>query len=155
METLYDAAGGMTGLRRLAQAWHERVLADEIVSHAFHHGIREDHTERLAAYWAEALGGPAAYPERYGTEKLVVRLHSGQGEHEEMNRRAVEWFDVALADAGISEARLARVLHDYFQWGTDVEMYRSRADAEALPDDRPVPRWTWDGLAQDGSPSAE
>ena len=59
METLYDAAGGMDGMVRLAHAWHERVLADEVVSHAFSHGFHPDHTQRLAAYWAEALGGPA------------------------------------------------------------------------------------------------
>ncbi len=39
-------------------AWHDRVMADEIVSHAFSHGFHPQHTERLAAYWAEALGGP-------------------------------------------------------------------------------------------------
>ena len=46
------------GLLRLAEAWHERVMVDEIVGHAFSHGFHPDHTERLAAYWAEALGGP-------------------------------------------------------------------------------------------------
>src|SRR5690349_22942281 len=55
--TVYEAAGGIGGLRRLAEAWHTRVMADEEVSHAFSHGYRPDHSERLAAYWAEALGG--------------------------------------------------------------------------------------------------
>ena len=35
METVYDAAGGAEGMLRLAHAWHERVMADEVVSHAF------------------------------------------------------------------------------------------------------------------------
>src|SRR5262245_39743695 len=61
MPTVYEAAGADEGLLRLAAAWHARVLADEIVSHAFSHGFHPDHTRRLAAYWAEALGGPAAY----------------------------------------------------------------------------------------------
>ena len=47
------------GMLRLAEAWHKRVLEDEVVSHAFSHGYHAEHTERLAAYWAEALGGPA------------------------------------------------------------------------------------------------
>ena len=59
--SLYEAAGGSDGLRRLALAWHERVLADEVVSHAFSQGYHPEHTERLAAYWAEALGGPKTY----------------------------------------------------------------------------------------------
>src|SRR5215813_8225291 len=60
MQTIYEAAGGLDGLVRLAHAWHTRVLEDEVVSHAFSHGYHPQHTERLAAYWAEALGGPAA-----------------------------------------------------------------------------------------------
>ena len=55
MHTVFDAAGGAEGVLRLSRAWHERVMADEVVSHAFSHGFRSDHSERLAAYWGEAL----------------------------------------------------------------------------------------------------
>ena len=89
MQTVYDAAGGTAGLLRLAAAWHDRVMADEIVSHAFSHGFHPQHRERLAAYWAEALGGPTAYSDSYGTETSVVRLHSGNGLHEEMDQRGM------------------------------------------------------------------
>jgi hypothetical protein len=57
MRTIYDAAGGEGGMLRLAHAWHARVMRDEVVSHAFSHGFDPAHTERLAAYWGEALGG--------------------------------------------------------------------------------------------------
>jgi hypothetical protein len=39
MQTVYEAAGGTDGLLRLASAWHARVMADEVVSHAFSHGF--------------------------------------------------------------------------------------------------------------------
>ena len=94
--TVYEAAGGDEGLRRLAAAWHKRVLADEEVSHAFSHGYHPEHTERLAAYWAEALGGPSTYTERYGNETSVVRIHSGNGTHDEMDRRAVACFALGV-----------------------------------------------------------
>ena len=71
---------------RLASAWHARVMADEVVSHAFSHGFHPDHTARLAAYWAEALGGPTTYSQSYGDETSVVRLHSGNGPHDDMDR---------------------------------------------------------------------
>ncbi len=58
METVYDAAGSADGLLRLAGAWHTRVLADEVVSHAFSHGFHSEHTDQPAVYWVEALGGP-------------------------------------------------------------------------------------------------
>src|SRR5689334_1479921 len=61
MQTVFEAAGGNDGLRRLADAWHRRVMADDVVAHAFSHGFHPEHVERLAAYWAEALGGPSTY----------------------------------------------------------------------------------------------
>ena len=113
--SIFDAAGGMAGIRRLAEAWHARVMADEVVSHAFSHGFHPQHTERLAAYWAEALGGPAGYSEAYGDETSVVRMHSGNGVHEEMDRRAIACFDQALVDAGLAaDDQLRQALHDYF-----------------------------------------
>ena len=96
------SCGRQRGLRRLAGAWHRRVMADEIVSHAFSHGFHPEHTERLAAYWAEALGGPAAYSGAYGDETSVVRIHSGNGLHEEMDRRAIACFDQATQDIGLT-----------------------------------------------------
>ena len=102
MQTIYEAAGGRDGLLRLASAWHTRVLEDEMVSHAFSHGYHPQHSERLAAYWAEALGGPTTYSDQYGDETSVVRIHSGNGPHEEMDRRAIACFDQALEDVGLA-----------------------------------------------------
>ncbi len=147
METVYEAAGGAPGILLLADAWHARVLADEVVSHAFSHGFNPAHTERLAAYWTEALGGPTLYSDRYGDESLVVRMHSGNGVDEEMNRRAIACFDQALTDAGIVEdERLRLVLHDYFAWATTTTMTRYHRSADDVPAGLRIPRWTWDGL---------
>jgi hemoglobin len=146
MRSVYEAAGGTEGLLRLAEAWHVRVLADEVVSHAFSHGYRPDHGERLAAYWAEALGGPATYSERYGGETSVVRLHSGNGgPHEEMDRRAITCFDQALDDIGLGEP-LRRVLHDYFAWATTTTMARYQRSADDVPANLRIPHWSWTGL---------
>jgi RNA polymerase sigma-70 factor (ECF subfamily) len=149
METVYEAAGGADGMLRLAAAWHERVMADEIVSHAFHGGALPDHTERLAAYWGEALGGPQTYTELYGSEASVQRRHAGNGEHDEMNHRAIARFDEAMADAGIDE-RVRPVLHDYFAWTTFNTMYRH--NSEDIDDGQVVTQWSWDGL-QDAAES--
>ncbi len=147
--TLFDAAGGMDGLRRLAAAWHERVMADEVVSHAFSHGFHPQHTERLAAYWAEAIGGPAAYSDAFGDETSVVRMHSGNGVHEEMDRRAIACFDQALVDVGLADDdRLRQVLHDYFAWATTTTMSRYHDSADDVPDGLRIPRWSWDGLVE-------
>lgn len=149
MQTLFEAAGGKDGMRRLAHAWHKRVLADEVVSHAFSHGFQPDHTERLAAYWAEALGGPAAYSASYGDETSVVRMHSGNGVHEEMDRRAIACFDQALEDVGLSgNDQLRQALHDYFAWATTTTMARYHRSPDDVPNGLTIPRWSWDGLEQ-------
>jgi hemoglobin len=147
MQSVYEAAGGAEGLFRLAEAWHERVMADEVVSHAFSHGFHPQHSERLAAYWAEALGGPAAYSGVYGDETSVVRLHSGNGPHEEMDDRAIACFDQALGDVGLDPCEpLSRVLHDYFAWATTTTMSRYHDSADDVPAGLTIPRWSWEGL---------
>jgi hemoglobin len=147
MASIYEAAGGEEGFLRLAEAWHTRVMADEIVSHAFSHGFEPDHTPRLAAYWAEALGGPPVYSERYGDETSVVRLHSGNGVHEEMDVRAIACFDQALDDTGLSsDESLRRALHDYFAWATTTSMARYPQSPDDVPEKLHIPRWSWEGL---------
>ena len=146
MRSVFEAAGGDEGLLRLAEAWHARVMADEVVSHAFSHGYHPQHSERLAAYWAEALGGPPTYSERYGDETAVVRIHSGNGLHEEMDQRAIACFDQALGDAGLTEEPLRRVLHDYFAWATTTTMSAFHHSADDVPQGLSIPRWSWGGL---------
>ena len=134
-------------MRRLAHAWHARVLADEVVSHAFSHGFHPRHTERLAAYWAEALGGPGAYSAECGDETRVVRMHSGNGPHDDMDRRAIACFDQALADVGLpAGGALHQALHDYFAWATTTAMARYPDSADDVPAGLRIPRWSWDGL---------
>jgi hemoglobin len=147
MNTVYEAAGGAEGMLRLAAAWHERVVADEVVGHAFRHGFDPHHTERLAAYWGEALGGPPRFSETFGDESSVVRMHSGNGVHDHMDRRAIACFDEALADVGLTQdERLSRVLHDYFAWATTTSMGSYRESADDVPEGLSIPRWSWDGL---------
>jgi hemoglobin len=149
MQTIYEAAGGYDAILRLAHAWHARVLADEVVSHAFSHGFHPQHTERLAAYWAEALGGPPMFSGQYGDETSVVRMHSGNGPHEEMDQRAIACFDQALQDAGLDgDERVRRALHDYFAWATTVTMNRYHGSAADVPTGLRIPKWSWNGLSQ-------
>jgi hemoglobin len=152
MQTLYEAAGGADGVLRLAEAWHKRVLEDEVVGHAFSHGYHPQHSERLAAYWSEALGGPTMYSDRYGDETSVVRLHSGNGVHTEMDQRAIACFDQALEDVGLARNEPLRcALHDYFAWATTTTMARYHHSANDVPKGLQIPKWSWRGLIDEGT----
>ena len=148
--SVYDAMGGADAVLRLAHAWHERVLADPVVSHAFSHGYRDDHTERLAAYWGEQLGGPPTFTEELGGDhSTVLRIHSGNGEHHEMDRRAEICFAEALDDAAIPPTpELRRTLGSWFHWGIGL-MDAHPDSADDVPDGLPLPLWTWTGPRED------
>ena len=64
-------------------------------------------TPSMSSDWP--LTGPrhsvarARIPAPIGDETTVVKMHSGNGEHDEMDRRAIACFDQALADVGLAD----------------------------------------------------
>lgn len=52
MGTVYEAGGGEGGLPRLARARQVRLMADEVVSHAFSHGYRTRQVLHAYLEWA-------------------------------------------------------------------------------------------------------
>lgn len=143
--TIVDAMGGSEAVHALAVAWHERCLADPLIAHAFEGGVHPQHTERVAAYWMEQLGGPAEYTSTIGGHTEVVRTHSGNGPHEQMDGRAVAAFVAALDDVGIpAEPELRFQLVAWFTWATALLNHRY-ASPDDVPAELPLPSWGWDG----------
>jgi hemoglobin len=143
--SIYEAVGGRQAFIALAHAWHARCLTDPIVSHAFSYGFHPQHSERLGAYWAEALGGPSDYTQSIGNESSVVRMHSGNGEHADMDERAQICFAQALDDANIpDDIRLRSTLKAYFRWATEtVSAYPESVND--VPDGMRIGKWSWNG----------
>ncbi|MDQ6776119.1 MAG: group II truncated hemoglobin [Actinomycetota bacterium] len=143
--TVLEAAGGDQAFLDLARAWHQRCLEDPVVSHAFSHPGHPQHVERLAAYWVEALGGATLYSHTMGDHSHVLRIHSGNGEHEDMDTRAQRCFALALDDAGLpADERLRSTLKDWFRWMTTAMATYPRS-ADDVPLALSLPRWSWDG----------
>ena len=117
--SIYEAAGGMPAFVALAAAHHERCLADPELEHAFSHGGKHDHLDRLAAYWAEVLGGPPTYSQAYGGHSAMVELHAGEGIGSDWSRRFVDCFVGAADDAGLpADPDLRAALRAYMEWAT-------------------------------------
>jgi len=152
--TLYEFAGGDEAFLALARAHHARCLADPELNHPF---SKEDqhpqHVERLAAYWAEALGGPARYSEECGDESGVLRMHAGNGDMTDLGDRFVDCFVRAMDDAGLpDDPDFRAAMRAYMRCAVDAVLEHPD-DASSVPDGLPMPRWDWDGLRTSGGPS--
>jgi hemoglobin len=144
--SLYDFAGGEPALRALAAAHHARCLADPELSHPFSHpGQHPEHVERLAAYWAEVLGGPPRYSASCGDHSGLLRMHAGNGDMGDLGRRFVACFDGAMDDAGLpDDAEFRAALRAYMVWAVDEVLAYAPKDA-TVRSGLPMPRWSWDG----------
>jgi hemoglobin len=146
-QSLYEFAGGERAFIALATAHHARCLRDPELNHPFSHPDQHpEHVTRLAAYWAEVLGGPPRYSGDCGSHASVVRLHCGNGDLGDLNRRFLDCFIHAMDDAGLpQDADFRAAMRAYLEWSIGEVSGRAEADGD-VPDGAPMPRWSWDGL---------
>jgi len=145
--TLHEYAGGDAAFLRLAQAHHARCLADPELNHPFSHpGQHPQHVGRLAAYWAEVLGGPPSYSRSCGDQSALLGMHAGIGDMSDLGRRFAECFAAAADDAGLpADPEFRAALRAYMEWAAGhFTGYPDRG--AAVPSGLPMPRWGWDGL---------
>ena len=145
--TLYEFAGGERAFLALAAAHHARCLADPELNHPFSHpGQHPQHVERLAAYWAEALGGPPRYTQECGDQSGVLRMHAGNGDMTDLGRRFTDCFMQAHDDAGLpADPGFRAAMRAYMEWSVEQVLAYPEKDAVVAPG-APMPRWGWDGL---------
>ena len=145
--TLYDFAGGDPAFLALATAHHARCLADPELNHPFSHpGQHPQHVERLAAYWAEVLGGPPKFSTECSDHPAMLKLHAGNGDMSDLGRRFVDCFVHAADDAGLpADAEFRAALRAYMEWAVAEVLLYPDPD-RAIPAGTPMPRWSWDGL---------
>jgi len=147
--TLYEFAGGESAFLPFATALHARCLADPELNHPFSHpGQHPQHTERLAAYLAEAFGGPARYSADCADQTHLVRLHAGNGDMTDLGRRFAACFLQAADDAGWpDDPEFRAAITAYINWAVDTVALSHPDDAD-IPASLPLPHWSWDGLQQ-------
>ena len=145
--TLFEYAGGEPAFLALAAAHHARCLADQELNHPFSHAdLNPQHVARLAAYWAEVMGGPPRYSQECADQSFLLRLHAGNGDMGDLGRRFVACFVAAADDAGLpADPGFRAALRAYMEWAVDDVLTYSPVDA-VVPSGLPVPRWSWEGL---------
>lgn len=138
----------MPAFLALAKANHARCLADPELNHPFSHPNQHpQHTERLAAYWAEAMGGPPTYSESLASETHMQKLHSGNGQGMHgLGPRFVACFVQAMDDAELpSDPEFRKVMREYMEWAVAGVLVYSPPGSK-VPEGLAVPKWSWDGL---------
>jgi hemoglobin len=146
--SLYDFAGGDAAFLALAAAHHERCLADEVLNHPFSHPGHPDHVARLAAYWAEVLGGPPTYSDACGDQPALLHIHAHNGAESDLGDRFVTCFVAALDDADLpADPEFRAAMRAYMEWAVADVMAYAPSDS-VVPSEAAVPRWSWDGLAR-------
>jgi hemoglobin len=145
--TLFEFAGGEPAFRALASAHHARCLDDPALNHPFSHPDQHpQHVERLAAYWAEVMGGPRRYSRECGDHSAMLVLHSGNGDMTDLGHRFVECFVRAADDADLpDDPEFRAALRAYMEWAVGEVVSYPDQDAE-IPPALPMPHWSWDGL---------
>jgi len=133
--SLYVQIGGFDKILSLTRRWHALCLQDPIAAHPFEHGMHPQHDERLAAYLAEAFGGPALYTGGYGDESAMQDMHARNGIHIELDEACLEAFDRALEDVGIVGEAGAKAAA-YFRAATEAQREWAGQDA-TVPDGLP------------------
>jgi hemoglobin len=143
--SIYEFAGGEQAFLALAAAHHERCLQDPELSHPFSHGVNPEHIERLAAYWAEVLGGPARFSESFGGHSAMLEIHARQGSGPEFGPRFVACFMQAADDVQLpGDPDFRAAIRAYMEWAVlEVDSY-APPDSR-VPADLPMPRWSWNG----------
>ena len=146
--SLYDHAGGESAFLALAAAHHQRCLDDPELNHPFSHpGQHPQHVARLAAYWAEVLGGPAQYSAMADGHSAVLLMHAHNGDMSDLGRRFVNCFVAAMDDAALpADPEFRAAMRAYMEWAVaDVLVYAPVGSV--VPAGAAMPRWSWDGLS--------
>ena len=144
--TLFEFAGGEAAFLALARAHHARCLEDPELNHPFSKlDQHPQHVERLAAYWAEVLGGPPRFSTECGDHSAVLHLHAGNGDITDLGRRFLDCFVSAMDDAQLpADAEFRAAMRAYMTWAVDDML--AHPVAGSVPAGRQLPRWSWSGL---------
>jgi hemoglobin len=143
LESLYEHAGGDSGIRRLETVFYAKLLNDPMLQPLFGKG-HPQHVEHLTWFTAESFGGPDHFTRALGFEHLIG-VHRRLEITDEQRERFVTLYMQALDDADMPADRAFRdAVRSHIEFGARVAQQNSHAKTdEELHPLREVPRWGW------------
>jgi hemoglobin len=141
--SLFEWAGGEPAIRRMIDAFYDRVEADDLLSPFFPGGVSEQHRAHVTVWWVEVLGGPATYTEELGGYEAMLAHHRDLAITGEQRFRFASLMSRAADDADLpADPEFRAALVGYLEWGTRIAVHNSQPGAEVI-EHAPVPRWGW------------
>jgi len=141
--SLYEWAGGKVALRRLLDAFYDRVEQDDLLSGMFPGGVGEEHRANVTRWWVEVFGGPAEYTSELGGYANMLAHHRDLAITMEQRFRFASLMSQAADDAELpADPEFRAAFVGYVEWGTRLAMHNSQPGAGVAPA-APVPRWGW------------
>jgi hemoglobin len=141
--SLYEWIGGSDPVRRMIEAFYDRVECDNLLGTLFPGGVSVEHRAHVALWWIEVFAGPADYTAQLGGYERMLAHHRGLAITAEQRFRFVELMSRAADDAELpDDPEFRAALLGYLEWGTRLAMHNSQPDAQVVAN-APVPRWGW------------
>jgi CDGSH-type Zn-finger protein/truncated hemoglobin YjbI len=148
--TPYEWAGGLTALTRMSRLFYEKHVPDDPLLAPLLGDIGPGQAQRLAAWLAGALGGPAGN----GADVRQVTIGAGPaGFGEPQRARWVALMCTAADEAALpADPEFRSVLSSCLEWASRTALALTQAGAD--PQQAPAPRWDW-GPGGPPTPAAE
>ena len=142
--SIYEWAGGREAFARWLNRFYDLIEAEAPdIAALFGGTVSEEHRVHVTDWWAEVMGGPAAYTADHGGYPHMLRKHVGLGITPEMRLRFVTLLSHAADDAGLpDDPEFRAALIGYAEWGSRLALHNSQPGAGVAPH-APVPRWGW------------
>jgi hemoglobin len=141
--TLYEWAGRTSALRRMIDAFYDRVEQLELFTPLFPGGVSEEHRDFVTDWWVEVFGGPARYTADHGGYANMLHHHRNLQITSEQRAMFVSVMSLAADDVSLpSDPEFRSALLAYLEWGTRLAFANSQLHATAV-EQAPVPRWGW------------
>jgi hemoglobin len=142
--TLYEWAGGSERIAALFAEFYERVPLDPLLAPVFAQ-MASHHSETVAHFVAEVLGGPALYSgDAHHNHSTMVAKHLSRHLTEQQRKR---WVDLLLAtadDLGLpADPEFRSALVGYLEWGSRIAVINSNVADNPIDSSTPMPKWGW------------
>jgi CDGSH-type Zn-finger protein/truncated hemoglobin YjbI len=150
--TLFEWSGGVPAIRRMVDHFFEECVPQDPMLAPLFASAPPDHSERVASWFGEVLGGPAGYRARFGNYTHFFERHANLHLSEDQRERWVDLLLQSARETGLdTDPEFWSAFTSYVQWEARHVLDASQPNAR-MRTEVESPRWDW-GPA--GSPSAE